>query len=96
MRVIDMDMPKNCIECGCSDRNGCQVTNAILSYKVMRGEKPQNCPIKCDIEDIRSEIKAEMQDREDTDDFSVGKRYATRYSLGIIDKHCGRENIWKK
>ena len=92
MIVIDMDMPKNCVEChekGIQEMLECRL---IFSGCANCGRHP-NCPIKCDIEDIRSEIKAEMQDREDTDDFSVGKRYATRHSLGIIDKHCGRENI---
>ena len=82
MIVIDMDMPRSCIECGCSDRNGCQVTNAVLSYKEMRGERPQNCPIKCDIEDIKEEIDGLLNDSD-----SALYQHGVLDALEIIDKH---------
>lgn len=48
MIVIDMDMPTSCRDCYmmCAD------------IKRNHTERPQNCPIKCDIEDIRAEIKS--------------------------------------
>ena len=57
MIVIDMDMPKNCTDCPClnSEYGYCQV-----DYKRMdrfNATKPKNCPIKCDIEQIRAEIE---------------------------------------
>ena len=45
------------------------------------------CPIKCDIEDIKAEIKAEMRDHDGIDDFYTGIRYGLRYANGIIGKH---------
>ncbi len=75
MIVIDMDMPKNCTECPIFDH--------ITGWCLISVE---DCPIKCDIEDIKAEIKAEMRDYDGDYDFSMGKRCGLRYANGIIDK----------
>ena len=80
MIVIDMDMPKNCTDCPClnSEYGYCQV-----DYKRMdrfNATKPKNCPIKCDIKQIRAEIDSYCSDNRDRND---GLYIAMR----IIDKH---------
>ena len=85
MIVIDMDMPKNCTDCPClnSEYGYCQV-----DYKRMdrfNATKPKNCPIKCDIEQIRAEIKT-LKIR-GTDDVSITNNFAIDKVLQIIDKH---------
>jgi len=67
MIVIDMDMPKNCEECKaiCSRFNGnetvyyCGLTDLFIANYSEDLCEPRdvNCPIKCDIEDIRAEIE---------------------------------------
>ena len=60
MIVIDMDMPKNCVEChkkGIQELLECRL---IFSGCANCGRHP-NCPIKCDIEDIEADI-AEYRD----------------------------------
>ena len=98
MIVIDTDMPKNCTECplyssglgvdfctlashGCVDR---------VNYNP--SIKPQWCPIKCDIEDIKAGIDREIRDIEkNTTEFgNAPVRFfnkGIRASLKIIDKH---------
>lgn len=56
MIVIDMDMPENCVEChekGIQELLECRL---IFSGCANCGRHP-NCPIKCDIEQIRDEIE---------------------------------------
>lgn len=86
MIVIDMDMPKNCVEChekGIQELLECRL---IFSGCANCGRHP-SCPIKCDIEDIKAEIKALK---------SEAPRYVPNYvayewCLEIIDKHIGKE-----
>ena len=52
-------------------------------------ELPSVTPSHKVIEDIKAEIKAEMQDHEGQDDFTMGVRYGLRYANTIIDKHIG-------
>ena len=55
MIVIDMDMPKNCSSCELSNINACPIfhRNAAESVK----GRLNDCPIKCDIDDIKTEIE---------------------------------------
>ena len=53
MIVIDMDMPKNCVECKIECKH--KVT-AHIRYSREQFDIPQDCPIKCDIEDIKAEL----------------------------------------
>lgn len=59
MIVIDMDMPTKCMNCQLLGRDTmyCQVypRKDLNLIKVANG-KPDWCPIKCDIEDIKAEI----------------------------------------
>ena len=54
MIVIDMDMPKNCVKCELSKISVCPIfyRNAAESSK----GRLSDCPIKCDVADIKSEI----------------------------------------
>ena len=77
MIIVDMDMPKNCMDCP---------IKCIKFYP--NDDNKSCCPIKCKIEDIRADIIAEMRDRDgQDDDFSKGIRCGLRYTNGIIDKH---------
>ena len=96
MIVIDMDMPTKCMNCQLLGRDAmyCQVypRKDLNLIKVANG-KPDWCPIKCDIDDIKTEIKAEIQDHEgEEDEFSMGIRCGLRKTNGFIDKHIGGEN----
>ena len=59
MIVLDMDMPIKCMNCQLLGRDAmyCQVypRKDLNLIKVANG-KPNWCPIKCDIEDIKQEI----------------------------------------
>ena len=71
MIVIDMDMPKNCEECeieySIDNDYGdeiCYVCPCIYkgyTDEVRKEGKLSNCPIKCDIDDIKAEIKSVKQ-----------------------------------
>ena len=71
MIVIDMDMPKNCTECPIFDH--------ITGWCLISTE---DCPIKCDIEDIKAEIKSIQKEDMECDGCSdMGM------VLNIINKH---------
>ena len=88
MIIIDTKLPPNCIVCplyssglgvdfctlashGCADR---------VNYNP--SIKPQWCPIKCDIEDIKAEIKSIQKEDMECDGCSdMGM------VLDVIDKH---------
>ena len=67
MVVIDMDMPKSCEDCKaiCSRFNGnetiyyCGLTDLFIANYSEDLCEPRdvNCPIKCDIKDIKAEIQ---------------------------------------
>ena len=71
MVVIDIDMPKSCEECKaiCSRFNGnetvyyCGLTDLFIANYPEDLCEPRevNCPIKCDIKDIRAEIQEHTQ-----------------------------------
>ena len=91
MIVIDMDMPTKCMNCQLLGRDAiyCQVypRKDLNLIKVANG-RPEWCPIKCDIEDIRAEIEQTVENETELDKkWSRGLHYA----LCIIDKHIKRE-----
>ena len=59
MIVIDMDMPKSCLSC--KYKYVCSVYEniGVLEQTKLKLDKQRhpNCPIKCDIEDIKVEIE---------------------------------------
>ena len=58
MIVIDMDMPKSCGSCRMSGTDVCNEWTNLKGYDM--GQKiADSCPIKCDIDDIKAEIREE-------------------------------------
>ena len=51
--------------------------------------KPDWCPIKCDIDDIKAELK-EMADSYNWH-YDIPRRDALRYAILVIDKHTEKE-----
>ena len=64
MIVIDMDMPESCCECPiCHPKGKDEPWNFVCFQEMMDinidewdEKRHPNCPIKCDIEDIKAEI----------------------------------------
>lgn len=97
MIILDMDMPKSCDECKalCSKNmesetvfycglNDKSITNCADFLNAIS----KNCPIKCDIEDIKAEIDEIAQGHNPTHDpFDGGYTVAIMDVLNIIDKH---------
>ena len=77
MIVIDMDMPRNCCECPIFDH----ITGQCL---VSAGD----CPIKCDIEDIKAQIQR-LPYQEIFE--SVSRQAIVDVTLEIIDNHISRK-----
>ena len=86
MIVIDKDMPKNCVECEIECKH--KVT-AHIRYSREQFSIPQDCPIKCDIEDIKKDIKQEIVDIvcEESSEGEPKWCAGLGYSLKIIDKY---------
>lgn len=98
MIVIDMDMPKNCEYCKalCSKN-----TESETVFYCGLNDKPitncadflnaisKNCPIKCDIKDIKAEIEHWEAEPEaiNTDPYQIGAIDMKKYVLRVIDKH---------
>jgi hypothetical protein len=78
MIVIDMDMPTSCRDCYmmCAD------------IKRNHTERPKDCPIKCDIEDIDREIRKSRREPVD-DELDESVNYGLNKALEIIVKHIG-------
>ena len=83
MIVIDNDyIPRCCGDCyvGFTKQIGCEKHIGFENYAI---ERHPDCPIKCDIKDIKAEILGLMShDDYMVDGFNV---------LEIIDKHIGKE-----
>lgn len=83
MIVIDNDyIPRCCGDCyvGFTKQIGCEKHIGFENYAI---ERHPDCPIKCDIEDIKAEILGLMShDDYMVDGFNV---------LEIIDKYIGKE-----
>ena len=61
MVILDIDMPKNCMECPLFDDRWdyptCYANQNSSGYTFPITEKRMSfCPIKCDVEDIKQEI----------------------------------------
>lgn len=61
MIILDIDMPKNCMECPLFDDRWdyptCYANQNSSGYTFPITEKRMSfCPIKCDVEDIKQEI----------------------------------------
>ena len=87
MIVIDMDMPTKCMNCQLlgGDRMYCQV---YPRKDLVANSKPDWCPIKCDIEDI----KAEISNYKDDKIIHTERNEMIDIMLEIIDKHIGGDN----
>ena len=93
MIVIDMDMPKSCCECPmCHPKGKDEPWNYACFQEMMDinldewdEKRHPNCPIKCDIEDIKAEIEQiEINGHiRDVECFRVGINTA----LNVIDKY---------
>lgn len=83
MIVIDMDMPKYCGGCFYDD---------CPSRVYEGGKRPKNCPIKCDIEDIKAEI---IEKYWNCDICKYNGHFNIRGDINdvlqIIDKYIGKE-----
>ena len=77
MIVIDMDMPKSCYSCPIT-------CIKFYPHDVTDGSRPDFCPIKCDIDDIKVEINDEMNFCAKTSKYT---RSGFDTALNIIDKH---------
>lgn len=96
MVVIDMDMPKSCEKCKaiCSRFNGnetvyyCGLTELFIANYSEDLCEPRdvNCPIKCDIEDIKAEIEQNIGD-------NLYKNDGLYLALQIIDKYTPNATI---
>ena len=96
MIVIDMDMPESCCECPMCHPKG---KDEPWNYACFQGmmdinldewdeKRHPNCPIKCDIEDIKAEITYEMNFCAKTSKYT---RSGFDTALNIIDKHIKGE-----
>ena len=98
MIIIDTDMPKKCMDCQLlgHDKMYCTLyPRKDLDVITVAISKPDWCPIKCDIDDIRQEILEETKcpygDKclgancpSNTDCMIMGE-----HVILIIDKHIG-------
>ena len=91
MIVIDMDMPKSCCECPmCHPKGKDEPWNYACFQEMMDinldewdEKRHPNCPIKCDIEDI----KAEIEEYKDDKVIHAERNEMIDIVLEIIDKH---------
>ena len=96
MIVIDMDMPKSCGECSALHRPYSNIESTFCHlnpYEWIKVEditkKPDFCPIKCDIEDIKHDIENQLFVGRLTNHYEFDE--GLKWCLEIIDKHCGKE-----
>ena len=63
MIVVDIDMPKSCDECTFFDgEDMCYADGTFALSQSAFENRPKWCPIKCNIEDIKKDIKQEIVD----------------------------------
>lgn len=94
MIILSTDMPKKCMDCQLLGHDEMYCTlypRKDLDVITVATSKPDWCPIKCDIDDIKAEIRAKAKEREFYMD--SGFPYEGLYeALKIIDKHIsGKE-----
>ena len=93
MIVIDMDMPKSCCECPmCHPKGKDEPWNYACFQEMMDinldewdEKRHPNCPIKCDIEDIKDNMKEEIASKESGK--PMIQNCGLSLELEIIDKH---------
>ena len=96
MIVIDMDMPKSCDECPLFDDRWdyptCYVNQLSSGYTFpIRDKKMEFCPIKCNINDIKTEIKSMYHKVEFMDEYGSGYNSALDDVVEVINKHIGEK-----
>lgn len=96
MVVIDMNMPKSCHECCCYDYiyQKCVIASQGIPnrYHYDGSIKPEWCPIMCDINEIKTEIKDFYDDNKACDQEDVA--YGLKITLDIINEHIkGEQNV---
>lgn len=91
MIVIDMDIPKDCAECpihvDAYNKVYCGITHKCAGMAVACYERMKECPIKCNIEDIKQEILDKDLLKYERVGNIVDIRKTRDYILGVIDKH---------
>ena len=93
MIVIDMDMPESCNECPLFDNEYLHCQKTKERCETWAFEPKQSCPIKCDIEQIKTEIKR-FSDKEQPYFNGIPIRHFDGYdiALQIIDKYTKGES----
>jgi len=79
MIVIDMDMPKDC--------GKCKLLMQCKGYYYIENKLPDTCPIKCDIEDIKAELRSDANHNNLKTDYAKGYARGKAVALNIIEKH---------
>ena len=90
MIILDTDMPKKCMDCQLLGRDEMYCTlypRKDLDVITVATSKPDWCPIKCNIEDIKTELK-EMADSYNWH-YDAPRRDTLQYAILVIDKHIG-------
>ena len=91
MIVLNMDMPNKCMNCQLLGRDAmyCQVyPRRDLNVISVANGRPDWCPIKCSVEDIKNDIENERDCCEFVDRTLAN---GLRMAFNIINKHCGED-----
>ena len=84
MIILDMDMPKNCGEC----KTGICTKWMGMTKQELWNKRANDCPIKCDIDAIKTEIANYIlsdDEKIDMDEDSI--KWGIKIAYDIIDKH---------
>ena len=91
MVILDTDMPKKCMDCQLLGRDEMYCTlypRKDLDVITVATSKPDWCPIKCDIDDIKAEIPTLSHwQSDDGQDLAM-----VADVLEYIDKHIGERS----
>ena len=90
MVILDIDMPKSCFGCSTKvnpEERRCNIDGHIFeeTFSVCTSRRDKDCPIKCDIEDIKAEIEHEADYQDAYVDADVAK--GLYMAVEIIDKY---------
>lgn len=82
MIVIDMDMPKSCATCKimCKHKEKAGIRYSRGDFSI-----PNDCPIKCNIEDIKHDIENQLFVGRLINHYEFDE--GLKWCLEIIDKH---------
>lgn len=90
MIILDIEMPNNCANCPFHKegiaKTICSLTDNGVGITVSCYERMKDCPIKCDVEDIKAEIRKGLDIIGTCEDYEQGYDNATKRALKIIDK----------